>query len=67
MKTKTILTSILLLAASSLASFACDCDEAKKPVEEPKQESLCNCAPACMCADNAEAPKADIDETTEEN
>ncbi len=68
MKTKTIITSILLLAVSALASYACDCNKAKNPEEETKQETACNCTPKCACADNtdkSEAPK--VDEGTEEN
>lgn len=69
MKTKTIIASILLLAAGSLASFACDCNDTKKIEEEPTQETACNCAPQCACADStdksAEAPEAD--EVSEEN
>lgn len=63
MKSKTIIASLLLLAASSLASFACDCNDAKKVEENPET------APQYACADNtdtsAETPAAE--ETPEEN
>lgn len=65
MKSKTIIASLLLLAAGSLASLACDCNDAKKVEEEPTKETATQFA----CADNTdkstEAPTEE--EATEEN